>query len=284
MSSSESQNVDFTQLVPYQERKFVPDDADLTDVDQLQKLYNYLINKKISSSEGLEEWVLMRSELESALDQQGSIIYIEMTCQTDNVEKAQRYTRFIEKIQPAVRPLEDRLNQKFVECLDLYPLKPERYGLYAKAVKTDLKLFNERNVPLQTEIELLSQKYQTICGAMTVDFQGRERTMPEMGKFLLDPDRNVRKTAWLASSNRRLQDKDALEDLFQQMLGKRHQVSINAGYDNFRDYKFQALHRFDYTAEDCLKYHQSVLECIVPLRQKIHHHRQEQMRLNKLYK
>ncbi|HNF71701.1 MAG TPA: M3 family oligoendopeptidase, partial [Chitinophagaceae bacterium] len=64
---------------------------------------------------------------------------------------------------------------------------------------------------------------------------------------------------------RRQQDEKALDDLMDQLISIRHQVARNAGFDNYRDYKFRELGRFDYTVNDCMQFHQSVKECILPL-------------------
>ena len=39
------------------------------------------------------------------------------------------------------------------------------------------------------------------------------------------------------------------------MLAIRHQISLNAGFENYRDYAFVSKHRFDYTPEDCEDFH-----------------------------
>ena len=58
--------------------------------------------------------------------------------------------------------------------------------------------------------------------------------------------------------NRRLQDKETLNALYSQLVNKRQLVAQNAGFPNFRDYKFIELGRFDYTKEDCFQFHQAV--------------------------
>jgi oligoendopeptidase F len=40
---------------------------------------------------------------------------------------------------------------------------------------------------------------------------------------------------------------------------------LNAGFTNYRDYKFAEMGRFDYTPADCFQFHQSVAEHVVPL-------------------
>ena len=88
-----------------------------------------------------------RSELDAALSQAGSILYIRMTCQTDDPKIAGAYTKFVETIPPAIKPINDRLNHKYVRARGLFPLDAKRYQVYDRAVKTDIELFVEKNVP-----------------------------------------------------------------------------------------------------------------------------------------
>jgi oligoendopeptidase F len=269
-------------LPKYQKRRFVPEGARLTEAKEVTALYEELYKRSIRSVQDLEDWILDRSELDAAVNQEGSILYIRMTCQTDDPRKAKAYKDFIETVVPAIKPLNDRLNHKFLKELSVFPLDPKRYEVYIRDVKTDIELYVEENVKLQTEVELLSQEYQTVSGAMMVYFEGKERTLPEMSKYLLEPDRDLRERAWSATAERRLQDKDKLEAIFDKMLALRNQIAKNAGFANFRDYQFKAYHRFDYTPDDCKKYHEVMEKLMVPLLQEISETRRKQMGLDAL--
>jgi len=269
-------------LPNFRKRVFVPQDADLTDVSAVVGLYEKLEAKPINSSQELEHWLLERSELDAALSQAGSILYIRMTCQTDDPKIAQSYTKFVETIPPAIKPINDRLNHKYVKASLLFPLDAQRYQVYDRAVKTDIELFVEKNVALQTKVDLLSQEYQTVSGTMTVSFEGKEHTMPQMGKYLLETDRSLRERAWRASAERRIKDKEKIEGIFEGMFELRNTIATNGGFSSFTDYQFKAYHRFDYTPQDCQKYHETVEKLIVPLNGKILNKRREQMKLNSL--
>lgn len=279
MTTGTLQKSPLDQLKIYARRQFIPPSARLTEADEIAAYYKQLISRPIQSLKELKQWLLDRSELETALDQVGSVLYIKMTCQTDDKEKASNYTRFIEHVVPVIKPLDDELNRIYLKKVKALKFKDKKFSLYTKAIETDAALFVKENVPLQTKVDLLSQEYQTICGAMMVQFEGQERTLPEMGKYLLEIDRNVRERAWRATAERRLKDKDKLENIFDQMLKLRHQIALNAKCKNFRDYKFKSLHRFDYTPQDCKAYHQSAEEVILPLWAKILERRKGQMKL-----
>ncbi len=308
MSNPVVNEFDISQLPRYEKRKFVPQEACLTNKEEVLDLYERLLKRKFSSIQELELWLSDRCELEAAFDQAGTVLYIRMTCQTDDQTRALAYKKFIEEVVPAVKPLEDQLNQKYLKdsknlsfpnALVGNPGPPTEtfggdssgissvrdssyYTVYDRAIRSDVELFREENVALQTQVALLSQEYQTICGAMTVFFQGEEKTLPQMSKFLLENDRALREEAWRATAERRLKDKDRLEEIFDRMLALRHQTALNAGFQNFCDYQFRAYHRFDYTPQDCKQYHQTVEHFVVPLWKEILQKRKETMRLKEL--
>lgn len=274
--------LDITALPPYQKRRFVPENFDFYAPGGAVVLYEKLLNRTVASTDEMEIWVADRSELDAAFDQSGSVLYIRMTCQTDNPEFAAAYTKFIENIVPAVKPVEDQLNQKYLSLRQQFPYDKKRFEVYDRGLKNDVELFRKDNVPLQRDVQLLSQEYQTICGAMTVKFEGEEKTLPQMSKYLQETDRALRQAAWSATAERRYLEKDRLNSLFDRMLALRREIALNAGCRNFGEYQFKAYHRFDYTPADCKKYHDAVAEIIVPACEKIINRKAGQMGITRL--
>jgi oligoendopeptidase F len=282
MISDKTQGLDFTNLPRYQERSFVSADANLADKDQVVSLYQQLFDRPINSVRELEQWLADLSELEAAVDQQYTVLYIRMTCQTDDKERADAYKDFIENVLPAIKPLGDKINRKYLAERKRFDLDARRYEVFDRNTRMDIEMFREENVPLQTELDLLSQEYQTISAAMTVQFQGKERTLQQMAKYLLEPDRPLRESAWRASAERRLKDQDKLDEIYDKMLGLRDRIARNAGCKDYIEYKFRAGHRFDYTPEDCRRYHDAVQRLVVPVYDEIQKKSRSQMKLDVL--
>ena len=93
-------------------------------------------------------------------------------------------------------------------------------------------------------------------------------------------DRNKRQEVYLLVANKRLSIKHELNDLFNKLIERRHQVAQNAGFDNFRDYSFASLGRFDYTAADCFEFHEAVAQTVVPMVNKQAAKRKEVLQLD----
>ncbi len=243
---------------------FVPAEIDGTSWSALEPLYRDLLERPVTSAHEFERWLLDRSELDSAASESRANLYIRMTCHTDDKQAADAWSAYLDEVPPKLKPVGFELDKRQTELFAQIDMDEHRYGLLRKKTQREVELFNEKNVPIETELAKLDQKYDEICGKMTVVFQGEERTIPQMGKFLQDNDRSVREAAWRAVADRRLADKDAIEDIFDQMIEKRQKLAANAGFDNYRDYQHARYLRFDYTPEDCTKFHDAVEQHVVP--------------------
>jgi oligoendopeptidase F len=215
------------------------------------------------------------------LDEEGTIRYIRMTCQTDDPERERAYLEFIEELEPKLKPLFQQLRERHVES----PARGELSSLYHvldRSIRNRVALFREENVPLETEEAKLAQRYQKIIGAMTVQFQGEERTLPSMARYLEEPDRAIRREAWELSEERRLQDREELDEIYDQLLELRERIAKHAGFSDYREYAFRHRERFDYTPEDCLRFHRAVEEQVVPLMRELQERRREELDLDAL--
>jgi oligoendopeptidase F len=145
-----------------------------------------------------------------------------------------------------------------------------------------MELFREENIPLQAELSVLKQQYGVISGKMTVTMNGQAYTLQQASKFLQSHDRSVREEVYRKIQERRLQDKDALNDLYNQLIEKRAQEAVNAGFSNYRDYRFKELGRFDYTKEDCFAFHEAVKLHVLPLVNIIYEKKKKKLGLDTL--
>jgi len=244
---------------------FIPTDYKVTDWASLEPYYKQLLERTPNSPEEFKQWLKDRSDLESIVSEDLAWRYIRMTCDTMDKAKEEAYLNFVSEIQPKISPLENELNKKQQQSPYVTNFTDSAYKIYFRNVNNELDLFREENIPLHVEIQTLSQKYGSINGAMTVEMEGRELTLQQAAVYLKKTDRAVRKEAFEKVSNRRLQDKTTLDELLNDLIKLRHKEAQNAGFENFRDYMHRALCRFDYTVEDCYKFHEGVASQVVPL-------------------
>ncbi len=263
-------------------RKFVPAHANLGDWDQIKPLLEELERRPIKTATDLEQWLLDSSELGAAIGEEAAVRRIRMTCDTENEEYRRAFLHFVENIQPRLREYGHRLNVKYVQSPTRESLPKSRYFVYDRSTANQVEIFREENIPLMTEATKLAQKYQVISGAQTVHFDGREQTLQQMAKYLEEPDRALRQSAWEKIEERRLTDREAFNELYDQLIELRQKIAQNAGFANYRDYVFKAFERFEYTPEDCRRYHDAVERYIVPLMRELQGRRQREMGLAEL--
>lgn len=255
-------------------RKFIDDQLVISDWSSISPYFEDLINRKLNTKEDFLQWLSDQSELEAILEEDSAWRYIKMSIDTTDEELSKSYSFFVSEIQPLIAPFEDQLNRKlnnveFTKELESDPA----YSILFRSIRKSLDLYQEKNIPLISAVDEESQKYGALAAAQSIEFNGEKMTMQKASQLLKETDEEIRKEAFLKLSDRRLQDVAAFDDLFDSLLKKRHQIALNAGFENFRDYKMEALGRFDYSVQDCYDFHASVKKVIVPIAKKIQEER-----------
>lgn len=252
------------------ERYFLPNDFVLSTWEDIAPYFNTLLSANFSSKEEFITWLKNRSELDAFLEENLAWRYIRMTIDTRIKEFSDSYQFFVTEIQPKLAPLEDQLNKKMLESQFLNDLKKEEaYSIYIHSVETAVALFREENISLEAEVNEKSQLFGSISGAQSIEYNGETITMQKASSLLKEPEASLRKEIFEKISSRRKEDIDKLDSLYTELIQLRNKIAVNAGFENFRDYKFQSLGRFDYTKEDCFNFHESIEKFIVPISKQI---------------
>ena len=222
----------FDNLPAYKARTFVPANLDCGDWNQIAPLYDQLETRAAAAktSADLERWLLDWSELDAAIDQDSSERYIAMTCHTDSPDAEKAYLHIVEHVQPQTKPREFKLAQIFIAHPLRAKLPKPRYEVFDRNTALQVELFRPENVPLETEDAKLGQQYQKLSGSLTVKFRGEEKTLVQMARFQEEPDRALRQETWEAVANRRLQEAEKFEDIFDELVKVRQQIAKNAGF------------------------------------------------------
>ena len=262
--------------------QFLPTDAVLTNWEGLEPYFKTLLAQDLDSVATLEKWLQNLSELEAFISEDACWRQIKMTCDTTDKSLEESFNFFCMEIQPKMQPYADALNKKLIACPFTAELDKAAYFTYLRSVKKSIELFREENIPIQAELSVLQQQYGTIAGKMTIQFKEQEYTLQQAAQFLENPDRAIREEVYLKIQERRLQDQTSMHDLFSSLIQKRNQVAINAGFANYRDYKFQELGRFDYSKEDCFQFHEAIKLHVLPLIDKIYARKKKKLELTTL--
>lgn len=220
-------------------------------------------------SDGVGEWLAAWSHLESVVDEAASLAMIAYTCDTTDPAKEAANLRWSSEIYPNIIEQHVRLARRLVE----FGIDVPGMEIALKEFETDIEIFREANVPLLAEVEELVAGYQKITGGLEVEWEGERKTVPQLQPFLRERDRAVRERAFRLGAEAYLIQRPRLVELFDRMFVLREQIAHNAGFANYMEYAFRSKHRFDYTPEDCARFHEAVLGSVVPAVTRLMEHR-----------
>lgn len=272
---------DYDSLPRLYPRRYVPEGFRF-EWDDISRQFNELESRELGSASDFEKWIEDESEFESVIYEQRTIRYINSTRQTDNPEYRNAFEEYTEGLEPKIKLAEFKLLQKFVASPLKAGLNPAVYSQEVKRREAAVAIFREENVGLEKDDSMLSQEYQRTTGAMTVHFRGQEFTLQQMSKFYEETSRELREEAWKAADDRALQDAQTLDSLYGKMVALRDREAKNAGFKDYRDYIFAKKFRFDYTPDDCIRFHEGVEKYLVPLSREIDRERGKKMGIDEL--
>jgi len=241
---------------------------------QIKPYYDELETRAINAG-SVNQWLADWTRLNELIGESYTRLYIATTLDTTDTEAVTRFHTFLREVWEPFQPAEQRLKQKLLDS----GLEPEGFAIPLRNIRSEAALFREENVPLFTQEQELTNEYDKIIGAQTVEWEGEELTLPQLRPVFQDPDREVREDAWRLASERQLADRPALNGLWQQFLKLRRQEAANADYPDYRAFRWETFKRFDYTPEDCATFHDAIEQVVVPAAERIYEKRREQLRI-----
>ncbi|MBK9636771.1 MAG: M3 family oligoendopeptidase [Bacteroidetes bacterium] len=260
------------------DREYLPEKLEVSDWQVVESYFHELLNRNIQGVDELKKWLQNRSELEAFLQEDLGWRYIRMSCDTANEEYSNAFNFFVGEIQPKIAPLSHQLDQFLLGNPYLSLLKGRPYEILLRQVKKRVEIFREANISLFAELQQKEQEFSTISGAMSIEWEGQEITLQQASNFLEQDDRQKREQVYQKIMARRAMDANRLDDLMNELLVIRNKIAANADFNDFRDFMFASLGRFDYDANDCIQFHKAVEKFLVPINEKIDaHHRKELM-------
>ncbi len=272
---------DYSKLPRDFPRRYVPPDMPFT-WESLSPLFDELRTRPIGSKAELERWIADEDELNAVVYERKALATVNYSRQTDDEGFKRAYTDFVQELEPHIKLASFELVKKYVSSPARKELAPIKYLTTDRVRENAARIFREANVTLEKEDAELVGKYQSTTGAMTIPFRGEERTLQQMSKFQEETDRSLREEAWRLSTGRLLRDAQRLDEIYDGMIKVRSAIAKNAGFQSYRDYIFFQKNRFDYTPEDCLRFHDAIEKHFVPLSREIDEERVRKLSLDRL--
>ncbi len=232
----------------------------------LQQKYTTLQGKVITSVQGYIDFLKAWDHLRAVISEEMGWRYIRMTGNTNHTDYQKDYQFFVEKVVPQTIIQDQKIKQKLVKYYSEGCLVAQKdIVLLIKDMQQDMVIYREENVAIDTALQMLAQKYTQMVGGLVVYYQEKKYTIPQAMLALESKDRKKREGFYHAIAAAYHQISSDVEVVFDEMIQKRHTMALHAGFKNFRDYMFVAMHRNDYTPVDCMHMHEAIEKNVVPL-------------------
>ena len=223
------------------------------------------------AAEGAEEWLQTWSRLSAVVDEAATLAMIAYTCDTADPAKEAANLRWSSEIFPKVGEQNVRLAERLVAL----GWSRDDMAVVIREFRTDIEIFREENVALFAEVEEHTAAYQKITGGLDAEWEGKRVTIPQLQPYLKERDRAVRERAFRRGAEAYMAKREQLAALFDTMFALRQRIAANAGFANYMEYAFRAKHRFDYTPDDCARFHAAVEATVAPAVERMMAHRRQ---------
>jgi len=247
--------------------------------DDVLPYYNQLATVDLPLDDAIiERWLSTWSRLDTLVGEAGTLAMIAYTGNTADAAAEQAYLRFSMEIFPRLDEQQVRLARRL---LDLGWSRPD-LETTLRRFRTDIEIFREANVPRMAQIEEISAAYQKVTGGLSVDWDGERKTIPQLQPYLKSANRADRERAFRLGAQAYLDQRDTFADQFDRMYALRVAVAKEAGFADYQQYCFAAKHRFDYTPDDCARFHDAVIETVTPAVARLMDYRRESLQVDTL--
>jgi oligoendopeptidase F len=245
--------------------------------NQFEPYFGDLLKRPLSSN-NLDDWVMDWSDICRIISEMFARLTVATTLNTTDKKVKNRFNAFLDEVYSPSQAVNQDLKQKLLAS----GLQPKEFDIPLRNIRVEAEIYHEENLPLLSEEKKLVNEYDEIIGAHTVEWEDGEVTTTQLEPVYLSLQRSKREKAWRRSMERHLADRQKLNALWVRMLDVRRKIARNAGFMNYRAYRWNELQRFDYTPENCMQFHQAIEKVAVPAARRLYAKRQKQLGLDKL--
>ncbi len=244
---------------------------------EFEPYYRDLVERNVTA-DVVEEFLSDWTRINELVEETFSRLHVTMTRNTADKKAEELYHTFLDNVFPPSEEAEQKLKNKLLAL----GVEPPRFAVPLMKLRWEAEIFREENLPLQVREQKLSTEYDKIIGGQTVQWEGKEVTVVQLRPVFQQLDRTVRENAWRLAMDRQLTDRTAIDDLWRQFMEVRLQQAGNAGFGDYRAFRWKQFCRFDYTPEDCIRFHEAIEQAVVPAAMRVTELRKRSLGLESL--
>ncbi|NPV57277.1 MAG: M3 family oligoendopeptidase [Anaerolineae bacterium] len=217
----------------------------------------------------LRDWTRWREVVSELYNR----LYVGVTVDTQDKATESRFDHYMDIIYPKAEAFNQAMKQKLLDS----GLSPAGFEVPLRNMRAEVELFRQANLPLIAEEQKLGNAFDKITGAQTILWEGKEYTYWQMRVVFQHPERATRERGWRMTHQRTLADRAALNELWAKFLAVRLKQAANAGYPDYRTFRWQQMHRFDYTPQDAKQFHHAIEQVAVPAASRVYERKRQRL-------
>jgi len=252
-------------------------DIESWEWEQYTPYFENLLERELTPAE-TETWLNDLTALYRRFYEQYTTLYVRQSQDTASEDIKTAFFGFLENVLQPFQQKSNEIDQKMVKA----ELDVPNFEVVMRDTIAEIELFREENIPLQTDDQKIGAEYDEITGGQSIEWDGDEKTIIQLRPLLQNTDRTLREKVFRAITDRQLQDREAINDVWSRLVPIRDEMAKNAGFSDYREYQWKSKKRFDYSIDDVIGFHNAIEEVVVPAAQRLREKRKQQMGLDAL--
>lgn len=160
----------------------------------------------------------------------------------------------------------------------------EAYGdVLLKKAEASIRTFDPIIIEDMMEENKLTSQYSKLLSSAQIKFNDETLNLSQLGKYMEDSDRKVRKEASEAYYNWFNDNLEELDTIYDSLVKVRDKMAKKLGFKNYVELGYLNLGRVDYNAEDVAGYRKQVYEDVVPLSQQLFKKQAESLKIKDMH-
>lgn len=255
---------------------FIPADLEIKKWDDIKPYFDVLREARPRTLASLKRLIRHYSDVLSVFCENDVLVDIAYSQDMSKRRAKHRYDTFLEDISPEYERTTNAIDRNIVRNTSFRDLCYEPgYRQMYRLFKQWTEGQREENIPLEIEIQKISDRCEEILSTIEVPIDGQKLSLEEAQDAMKVDDREKREAIWLAMERERMRVKEIFDEYFHTMTQWRHKAGRRAGHRNYRKYKHYGYYP-QHRIKDAARFHEAIRQYVVPLAEKItrrHRHR-----------
>ncbi|SFJ78166.1 M3 family oligoendopeptidase [Brevibacillus centrosporus] len=258
--------------------KFTQIAYERVDMEQVEQQFDQLLQAFAQASSFEEQdrvmgqLISLRQEVESARE----VAQIRHTINTEDTfyKEEQDYW---DEVGPVYQGLVSRYYDAIVHSTFRANLERKWGAQLFRIAETTLRTFSPEVVTDLQEENRLTSRYVALIASAKIQFEGEERTIPQLIPYQTSTDRATRKKANEAKYAFFQKHAEELDQIYDDLVQVRSRIAKKLGFSSFVELAYARLNRTDYNAEQVANFRKQVLAHIVPVATKLAERQRERI-------